>query len=141
MVRAQCLRVEVVNQGFIKCLKPALNSLKLHGHPGRIFNVDEVGFPLSGRANCVLSKKGMKSLHSLIPGSGRDSIAVQVCCSASGELFSPYVIYTGQRLQYNCTSGGPLHTKNLHSRQNCDDQTTQQQNKPRYTFVSNIQKR
>ena len=111
MVRAQCSRVEVVNHWFIECLKPTLDSLNLHHHPERVFNVDEVGFPLSGRATSVLVKKGMKSPQSLIPGSGRDNITVQVCCSASGELLPPYVIYSGQRLQYNCTSGGPLGTR------------------------------
>ena len=111
MVRAQCSRVEIVNHWFIECLKPALDFLKLHNHPERIFNVDEVGFPLSGRPTSVLVKKGMKSPQSLIPGSGRDNITVQVCCSASGDLLPPYVIYTGQRLQYNCTMGGPIGTR------------------------------
>ena len=69
----------------------------------RIFNVDEVGFPLSGRAKSLLVKRGMKSPQSFIPGSGRENITVQV-------FFLPYVFYTGQRLQYNCTRGGSLGT-------------------------------
>ena len=96
MVRAQCSRIEVVNHWFIDCLKPTLDSLNLHNSSSRIFNVDEVGFPLSGRAKSVLVKRGMKSPQSLIPGSGRENITVQVCCSASGELFPPYVVFTGR---------------------------------------------
>ena len=111
LVRAQCSRVETVNHWFIECLKPTLDALNLHDSPSRIFNVDEVGFPLSGRAKSVFVKRGMKSPQSLIPGSGRENITVQVCCSASGGLLPPYVVYTGQRLQYNCTSGGPLGTR------------------------------
>ena len=55
-VRAQCSRVEIVNHWFIECLKPALNFLKLHDYPERIFNVDEVRFPLSGQPTSVLVK-------------------------------------------------------------------------------------
>ena len=36
---------------------------------------------------------------------------MQVCCSANGDLLPPYVVFTGQRLQYNCTSGGLLGTR------------------------------
>ena len=89
LVRAQCSRVEVVNHWFIECLKPVLDTLNLHNSPSRIYNVDEVGFPLSGRARSVFVKRGMKSPQSLLPGSGRENITVQVCCSASGELLPP----------------------------------------------------
>ena len=99
-----------MNHWFIECLKPTLDTLKLHTSPCRIFYVDEVGFPLSGRTKSVFIKRGMKSPQSLIPGSGKENVMVQVCCSASGGLLPTYVVYTRQRLQYNCTSGGPLGT-------------------------------
>ena len=76
--------------------------------PEWVFNVDELGFPLSGRAKSVLVKRGMKSPQSLIAGSGRKNVTVQICCSANGQLLPTYIVYTGQRLQYNSTSGGPL---------------------------------
>ena len=57
LVRAQCLRVETVNHWFIECLKPTLDALQLHDSPSRIFNVDEVGFSLSGRAKSMFIKK------------------------------------------------------------------------------------
>ena len=108
MINAQCYRVEVVNHWFIECLKLALDRLNLHDHPEWIFNVDKVGFPLIGHGTSTLARRGMKSPQSLIPGSGWDNITVQVSCSASGKLLPPYVVYSGQRLQYNCTHGGPL---------------------------------
>ena len=113
LVRAQCSRVEIVNHWFIECLKPVLDRLNLHESPSRIFfNVSEVGFPLSGRVGNVFVKRGIKSPQALIPGSGRDNISVQTCCSTSGEPLQPYIVFAGQRLQYNnCASGGPLGTR------------------------------
>ena len=67
MLWAQCSCMEVVNRWFIKCLKPTLDSLSLHDHPERVFNFDEVGFPLSRQPTSVLVKKGMTSSPSLIP--------------------------------------------------------------------------
>ena len=98
LVWAHCSRVEIVNHRSIECLKPVLDSLDLHESPSRIFNVDEVGFPLSGRVGNVFVKRGTKSPQSLIPGSGRDNITEQICCSASGELLPLYIVFTGQRL-------------------------------------------
>ena len=111
MVRARCTKAEVISHWFNNCLKPTLDRLGLSDHPDRVYNVDEVGFPLSGRPTSVLVKKGMKSPQCIIPGSGRENITVQVACSASGELLPPYIVYSGQRLMKDHTLGGPIGTR------------------------------
>ena len=111
MVRARCSKTEIINHWFVECLKPMLDELGLHDHPERVYNVDESGFPLSGRPSCVLARKGIKSPQCIIPGSGRENITVQVACNASGQLLPPYVVYTGQRLMKDLTVGGPLGTR------------------------------
>ena len=111
LVRARCTKEEVINHWFIECLKPTLDSLGRHDHRERVFNVDKVGFPLSGRPSSVLVRRGTKSSQCMTPGSGQDNITVQVACSASGYLLPPYVVYTGQRLMDDLTYGGPLGTR------------------------------
>ena len=108
MVRAKAATQEVVDHWFLECLKPTLDKLNLTSKPHCIFNVDESGFPISGRPTHVITKRGMKSPQAIIGGSGRENITVQVCVSAKGKLLPPYVIYTGKRLMASCMNGGPL---------------------------------
>ena len=108
MVRARAATPEVVNHWFHQCLKPALDSLGLMDKPNCIYNVDESGFPLSGRPAHVICKRGMKSPQTVIGGSGRENITVQVCVSAAGQLLPPYIVYTGKYLMVDYTNRGPL---------------------------------
>ena len=108
MVRAKVATPEVINHWFQQCLKLTLDELGLHDKPQCIFNVDESGFPLSGRPAHIVCKRGIKSPQAIIGGSGRENITVQVCVSADGKLVPPYVIYTGKYLMANCTNGGPI---------------------------------
>ncbi len=111
MIRARSATPEVINHWFLECLKPTLDHLGLVNKPHCIFNVDESGFPLSGRPAHIICKRGIKSPQAIIGGSGRENITVQVCVSADGKLFPPYVIYTGKYLMANCTNGGPVGSK------------------------------
>ncbi len=79
IVRAIAATPEVVNHWFMECLKPMLVKLHLEEKPHCVFNVDENGFPLSGRPAHVIVKRGMKSPQAIIGGSGRENITVQVC--------------------------------------------------------------
>ena len=83
---------------FFECLQPVLNKLQLHDKSQCIFNVDESGFPLSGRPAHIICKRGTKSPQTVIGGSGRENITIQVCVSADGKLLPPYIIYTGKYL-------------------------------------------
>ena len=108
MVRAKAATPHVINHWFLDCLKPTLDELGLHNKPQCIFNVDESGFPLSGRPAHIICKRGVKYPQAIIGGSGRENITVQVCVSADGKLVPLYVIYTGKYLMANCTNGGPI---------------------------------
>ena len=57
MVRAKAATSDIVDHWFFQCLKPVLDDLQLHEKPQCIFNVDESGFPLSGRPAHVICKK------------------------------------------------------------------------------------
>lgn len=111
MVRAKAATVQLIDDWFDNCLQPALTALNLTEKPQCIFNVDETGFSLSGRPNHVLVKRGSKSVHSVIGGSGRDQITVQPCISGTGKLLPPYIVYTGKYLMHQHTDGGPLGTR------------------------------
>ena len=86
MVRAIAATPELVNHWFIECLKPALDKYQLHGKPHCILDVDESGFPLSGRLAHIIVTRGMKSPQALIGGSGREKITVQTCINAEDKL-------------------------------------------------------
>ena len=86
MARATAETSSRINHWFTECLKPAL---ELSDSPECIFNVDESGFPMSGRPGHVLVRRGTKSLHTTIGGSGRENVTVQVCISGTGKLLPP----------------------------------------------------
>lgn len=96
---------------FKKCLEPTLDKLGLREKPQCIFNVDESGFPLSGRPAHVICKRGVKSPQCIIGGSGRENVTVQVCVNGCGDLLPPYVIFSGKHLMATCTNGGPVGTR------------------------------
>ena len=111
IARARMATKENVDDWFLRCLKPQLQSLELLDKPQWIFNVDETGFSLSGKPGKVLAKKGIKSPQSVIGGSGREYITVQTCVSGIGELLPPYVVYAGKNLMANSTNNGPFGTR------------------------------
>ena len=105
MVRAKAMSKEIVTPWFQECLKPALTNLDLLNKPAQIYNVDETGFPLSWTPKTILTRRGQKSL---LAGSGRENVTVQMCTSATGQILPPYVVYKGERLMSDTRYGGPL---------------------------------
>ena len=55
----------MIDHWFESCLRPCLESLHLMDKP-ELYNVDESGFPLSGRPGHVIVKRGMKSVETII---------------------------------------------------------------------------
>ena len=108
MVRAKCATIEAIDHWFDSCLYPTLTALNLLDKPDSIYNVDESGFPISGRPTYVLARRGSKSVHLVIGGSGRDNITIQTCITGTGKLLPPYVIYAGKYLYDEYTHGGSL---------------------------------
>ena len=47
----------------------------------------------------------------MIGGTGRENITIQGCISAIGQLLPPYILYSGQRLMFDYTQGGPAGTR------------------------------
>ena len=108
VVRAKAANSEVLNHWFNTILLyPKLAELNLLDSPDSIYNVDEVGFPLSDGPRFVLARRGDKTPQSLLGGSGRENITVQVCGSVTGEILPPYIVYKGKKLMHDTTRGGP----------------------------------
>ena len=46
----------------------------------------------------IFTRRGHKSPHAMIPGSGREQITVQTCVSGSGQILPSYIVYKGARV-------------------------------------------
>ena len=110
MVRAQVSRQDIMDHWFNDCLGPTLKKLDLVGKVERIYNVDKSGVPLSWNSKVVLTKRGHKMPHALVPGSGREQVTVRTCVPTSSQILPPYVVYKGARVSPYHTFGGPLGT-------------------------------
>ena len=72
---------------------------------GRIYNLDESGFPLQGTNSKlkVIGERGAKNVYKLAPES-KTQITVLACISAGGNYSKPYVIFPAKNLpRYNFT--------------------------------------
>ena len=107
LARARATCPEVIDHWFFQVLEPMLDKTGLKNHPERIYNADETSFCLSGRPQKVISQKGSKAPQCVIGGTGRENITIQGCISAIGQLLPPYILYSGQRLMFDYTQGGP----------------------------------
>ena len=103
--RARSLTKDVKDKWF-KLLDETLTELDLKDKPHLIYNVDESGLPLDPSRLKIICKKGLKRLYRIIGGSGRDSITVQGCASAAGDIMPPYIVYSGKNLYQAWTVGG-----------------------------------
>ena len=65
---------------------------------GRVFNMDESGFPLEGSANKmkVITQKGVKNVHRLTTET-KEQITVLACVNAKGDFAKPMVIFPGKK--------------------------------------------
>ena len=82
---------QVVMDKFFKLLKEELESIDILNKPEHIFNADETGIDLnarSGKVVCKSSKHACSEQKAL-----RDHITSMVCCSASGQVLRPMIIF------------------------------------------------
>ena len=66
--------------------------------PKRVFNCDEIGFPLDGNTGCikaVLAAKGARHMMKRDQGM-KMQITVLGCANAAGDFMAPYLVYPGQ---------------------------------------------
>ena len=103
--RAKATKKEIVDQWF-ELLGKTLKELDIENKPAQIYNVDETGLPLDPSKLKVIAEKGAKNVFRIIGGSGRETITVQGCGSASGHVLPPYVVYSGKNLYKEWTMGG-----------------------------------
>ena len=111
IARAKAGSPDVIDHWFFSILKPLLEKTGLEDHPERIFNADETSFCLCGRPQKIIARKGAKAPQYVVGGTGKENITVQGCISGDGKLLPPYILYTGQRLMFDNTQGGPVGTR------------------------------
>uniref|UniRef100_A0A1B0DCC6 DDE-1 domain-containing protein n=1 Tax=Phlebotomus papatasi TaxID=29031 RepID=A0A1B0DCC6_PHLPP len=70
----------------------------LHIDSSRIFNCDESGFVLSQGKTTVLSRKGTKSVPSIINAGEKQSLTVLFAISAKGEMIPLLIVYDYERM-------------------------------------------
>ncbi|CAG9574746.1 unnamed protein product [Danaus chrysippus] len=96
--RAQKLNRFIVDDHFAK-LRTIYENLDLHGHPERIYNMDEKGCRLTiHHQQSVLAKKGAKRIH-LLSSEHAGSVTIAGCVNALGTAIPPMIIFKGKRLK------------------------------------------
>lgn len=83
--------------GFYDVLEEQIAALGLSEKPQNIHNLDETSFCSDSSRVKGLSGIGQKA-HRYTAGSGRDNTTVLACCSASGEVLPPLIVFQGRRL-------------------------------------------
>lgn len=76
--------------------------------PGQIWNCDETGFDLQGRAGKVMGPTSTKEQPYRVITGTKEHITVLPCFNAAGQYIPPYILYPGKRIpnQYNLLEGG-----------------------------------
>ena len=78
------------------------NNLKIH--PEQIYNMDKTGLPLNPRPPKVVALRGQKRVRYQCSGS-KDQITVLRCCSETGQMIPPFVIFDTKQLNHLWTRG------------------------------------
>ena len=108
--RAEAANEDTVN-GFFNQLESSLAEVGLDAVdpelPNRLWNCDETAFCTSSTSKKVLCKRGVRSLHEVGGGTGREHITIHICCSASGQRLPPFVLYKGKNMYQRWMQGGP----------------------------------
>ena len=73
-----------------------LRSTTWKDKPSQIYNCNESGMPLEHKLPCVVAIKGTKKVWQISSGS-KTQITVLGCCSASGQVIPPMVLFSGKK--------------------------------------------
>lgn len=76
---------------YIKKHLEAKNLLNIE--PCRIFNLDESAFAMVPKDNCVLTKKGSKSVYQIVSSSEKTTLTVLFIASADGTILPPLILF------------------------------------------------
>ena len=94
--RAQAAKISCMNTFFDvleKSFRESGLEFKDPVFANRLWNCDESAFCTSATSTKLLCKRGVKSLHEVGGGSGRENITVHVGCSARGYRLPPFILY------------------------------------------------
>ena len=94
---------------YFEVLKGVLDDYGLRNKAMNIFNADESGISMEARAGKVVIARGSKHAYSESKGP-RDHITVNVCCSASGQLLPPMIIFEKCWPSGSYAKNGPIGT-------------------------------
>ena len=89
---------------YFDLLEQTLTEYDLFTSPARIFNCDETGLPFEHTPPHVIGIKGQKHPRAVTTGS-KKNITVLACCSASGSVLPPLVIYRRKALNRGLVEG------------------------------------
>ena len=102
-VRATCTSPEVLDHYF-DILEKTLDQNDLSSKPCQIYNCDEIGIPLDPAPPKVIARKGQKHTQSITTGN-KTQITVLSCCSASGHVLPPMIVFDRKTLKAEKTVG------------------------------------
>lgn len=89
---------------YFDYLEETLMENQILDDPASIFNCDETGVPLNAKPLKTVHKCGSKNA-TYVTGSGKTQISVLACCSATGYVLPPYIIFDRKTLNQDFTRG------------------------------------
>lgn len=102
------VRMNAMNEENLKnyfdLLNDVLEENDLKAHPEQIYNMDETGLPLNPRPPKVIAVRGQKKVRYQCSGS-KSQITVLGCCSGTGQVIPPFVIFDAKNLNALWTRG------------------------------------
>ena len=102
-VRAICTSPEACDHCF-DILEKTCDQNDLSSKPWQIYNCDEIGMPLDPAPPKVIAWKGQKHTQSITTGN-KTQITVLSCCSTSGHVFPPMIVFDKKTLKAEITVG------------------------------------
>ena len=91
-------------KSYFDLLETVLHDNNLKVHPEQVYNMDETGIPLNPRPPKVVALRGQKKVRYQCSGS-KNQITVLGCCSGTGQVIPPFVIFDAKHLNHLWTRG------------------------------------
>ncbi|XP_033100164.1 uncharacterized protein LOC117103674 isoform X1 [Anneissia japonica] len=109
--RRAAITVEEISNWFYECQKFMLEKrvAESFADPARIFNADEIGFPLIGQADCIMAPKIAGNPYQQT-SSTKHQITVIGAGNALGQFIPPLIIFPDSSFGFNPLRGAPEHS-------------------------------
>ena len=89
---------------YFDLLGETFTKYDLKDKPSQIYNCDESGMPLEHKLPRVVAIKGTKKVRQISSGN-KTQITVLGCCSASGQVIPPMVVFSGKKFNHDLADG------------------------------------